>query len=69
MIGRYIDVSNMSKEEAINFITNKCNNCDIFYYCNGNDSKICNEKTNYLLDKYSENNNKEENKKVKRMVK
>lgn len=52
MIGKNIDVTNFTREEAVNYIKTRCNNCDIRINCNGNDSAQCNAKIKYLMDKY-----------------
>ena len=52
MIGKLIDVTNFNRQEAVEFIMTKCTECDIYYFCNGADAEICNDKVDYLLDKF-----------------
>lgn len=52
MIGKQIDVTLFDKKEAVNFIKTKCTDCDIKYFCNGNDCKMCNDKIDYLINKF-----------------
>ena len=52
MIGRDIDVTNFTKEQAVDFIRNSCSECDIKLNCNGYDSQKCNDKITYLVNKY-----------------
>lgn len=52
MIGKLIDVTNFNRQEAVEFIRTRCTDCDIYYFCNGADAKICNDKVDYLLEKF-----------------
>ena len=52
MIGKPIDVTNFNRQEAVEFIRMRCTDCDIYYFCNGADVEICNDKVDYLLDKF-----------------
>lgn len=52
MIGKLVDVTNFNRQQAFEFITTKCTECDIYYFCNGADAEICNDKVDYLLDKF-----------------
>lgn len=52
MVGKLIDVTNFNPQEAVEFIRMRCTNCDIYYFCNGADAKICNDKVDYLLEKF-----------------
>lgn len=52
MIGRDVDVTNFTREQAVDFIRNSCRECDIKLHCNGADSKKCNDKVEYLVTKY-----------------
>lgn len=45
-------IQNMSREQAVYYIRNKCRDCDKQIYCNGNDAKKCNDNVSYLLEKY-----------------
>lgn len=52
MIGKPIDVTNFNRQEAVEFIRMRCTDCDIYYFCNGADAEICNDKVDYLLEKF-----------------
>lgn len=52
MIGKLIDVTNFNRQEAVEFIRMRCTDCDIYYFCNGADAEICNDKVDYLLEKF-----------------
>lgn len=52
MIGKYVDVKGMTKEQAFAYITNRCKSCEISLFCNGADSKLCNAKVAYLVNKF-----------------
>lgn len=55
MIGKLIDVTNFNRQEAVEFIRMRCTDCNIYYFCNGADAKICNDKVDYLLEKFRRN--------------
>lgn len=44
MIGKLIDVTNFNRQEAVEFLRMRCTDCDIYYFCNRADAKICNDK-------------------------
>ena len=52
MIGKLIDVTNFNRQEAVEFIRTRCTDCDIYYFCNGADAEICNDKVDYILEKF-----------------
>lgn len=52
MIGKLVDVTNFNRQQAVEFIRTRCTDCDIYHWCNGADAKICNDKVDYLLDKF-----------------
>lgn len=52
MIGKLIDVTNFNRQEAVEFIRTRCTDCDIYYFCNGADAEVCNDKVDYLLEKF-----------------
>lgn len=52
MIGKLIDVTNFNRQEAVEFIRMRCTDCDIYYFCNDADAEICNDKVDYLLEKF-----------------
>ena len=52
MIGKLIDVTNFNRQKAVEFIRTRCTDCDIYYFCNGADAEICNDKVDYLLEKF-----------------
>jgi len=52
MLGNKIDVTNMDRIQAYDYILNRCDNCENFFYCNGKESQECNEKVQYLVEKY-----------------
>ena len=54
MIGKLIDVTNFNRQEAVEFIRMRCTDCDIYYFCNGADAEICNDKVDYLLENLEE---------------
>ena len=45
-------IQNMSREQAADYVQNKCRDCDKQIYCSGNDAKKCNDNVSYLLEKY-----------------
>ena len=51
MIGKFTDVTNFNRQQAIKFIAIKCTECDIYGKCTREDKKICMDKTHYLLKK------------------
>lgn len=51
MIGKFTDVTNFNRQQAIKFIAIKCTECDIYGKCTREDKKICRDKTHYLLKK------------------
>lgn len=51
MIGKFIDVTNFNRQQAIKFMAIKCTECDIYGKCTREDKKICSDKTDYLLEK------------------
>lgn len=51
MIGKYVDVTNLNKEQAFKFMATKCTECDIYGRCSREDVKICRSKTSYLIEK------------------
>lgn len=52
MIGKHVNVKDMTREQAFDYIMNKCKNCEISLFCNGMDSELCNAKVAYLLKKF-----------------
>ena len=63
MIGKLIDVTNFNRQEAVEFLRMRCTDCDIYYFCNRADAKICNDKVDQLLEKFRRKS-KEENKMI-----
>ena len=61
MIGKLIDVTNFNRQEAVEFIRTRCTDCDIYYFCNGADAEICNDKVDYLLGKFGRKSKGENN--------
>ena len=51
MIGKYVDVTNFNRQQALKFMTTKCTECDIYGRCSREDVKICRDKTDYLIEK------------------
>lgn len=51
MIGKYLDETKMSREDAYKFIANRCDSCEIADYCT--DKYDCMEKVSYLIKKYT----------------
>ena len=52
MIGNKIDVTTFDREQAYDYILNRCKNCERQLDCTGKESKECNEKVLYLVTKY-----------------
>ena len=51
MIGKYVDETKMSREDAYKFIAKRCDDCELAAYCT--DKYDCMEKVSYLIKKYS----------------
>lgn len=51
MIGKYVDVTNFNRQQALKFMATKCTECDIYGRCSREDVKICRDKTDYLIEK------------------
>lgn len=56
MLGYKIDVTKMDRLEAYDYIKNRCDDCENFFYCNGKESQECNEKVKYLVEKFKQTN-------------
>ena len=54
MVGYEIDVTKMTKDEAVNYILNHCNRCEKNLQCSDEESAKCNGKFKYLLKRFSE---------------
>lgn len=52
MTGYDIQVEGFNKEDAHNYILNKCKECDIMAVCNGADALKCQSNVDYLLNKF-----------------
>lgn len=47
-----VAIQNMNREQAADYIKNKCRDCDKQIHCTGYDAEKCNKNVTYLLDKY-----------------
>lgn len=52
MLGYNIDVTKMDRFQAYDYIKNRCDDCENFFYCNGKESQECNKKVEYLVEKF-----------------
>lgn len=55
--GRTINVDLLSREEAYDYIRNRCSNCCIKNWCNGYDAAKCNGNVDKIVKKFRGKNN------------
>lgn len=55
--GRTVDIDLLSREEAYDYIRNRCNNCCIRNWCNDYDSAKCNGNVDKTVKKFRSKNN------------
>ena len=54
MIGYNVDVTKLTREQAYNYIMNRCKECERNMSCTGKEAYACNDKVSYLVNKYKQ---------------
>lgn len=55
--GRIVDVETLSREDAYDYVRNRCNKCCIRNWCSGYDAAKCNGNVDKIIRKFRGDNN------------